>query len=229
MKDCNYVVNREDIYVGILSGTIPKKIEVFPNGMYANLLKLNEEQIYTSFDDRRYLLDHKTHLCYENGCGWYMDGEFRRNMLFILDSDKLANDLLYDSPHYPVFNITEHEKCLTAPISFKNNVYQMKRLLEYFKYPEKLTYDNILQIKKQFFGDFILDNCELFGFYETNSDETGREMYDLFGNHRTFNNDIKENAVLPRCYFINLATLRCRTKDWFIPNELEGPIKSLKL
>lgn len=228
MKNCNYIVNRDDIYVGVLSSTIKEQITLCPNGMYINLPFLTEERIRHGFDDKRYLIKRKSHLCYGNGSIFSVTDEFKRNMLFVLDDNKLANDLLYDSPHYPIFNISEDEVCLNSPISFKHQVYQMKTLLEYFDYPVKLTYDHILQIKNFFFGDFLLDNCELFGIYETDTHETGVEMYDLVGNHRTFNLD-KEDAVLPKCYFRDLGFLRCCTKDWFIPHELEGPIKSLKI
>lgn len=226
MKDCNYVVNRDDVYVGIVSSTKKEKIKLYPNGIYCNLPFLNEEQIRRSFDARRYLLERKSYLCYGNICFPFED-EYTRTMLFIIDEEKKANDLLYDSPNYPIFNISKDEESNNALISLKNDVYQLKTLLEYFNYPEKLTYDHVAQIKDFFFRDFILDNCELFGYYETSSYETGVERIDSTGKHRTFNIK-KEDSILPNCYFLHLSDLRWRIKDTFIPLEIEGPIKSLK-
>lgn len=223
MKINDYIVKREDIYVGVVSYIDKEKIKVFPTGIYDFQLSTKEE-IRRMFANRKYMLIPKEQLLYGNGSE--VDG-FKRSMLFVLDEKKCANDLLYDSPHYPIFNISSNDLCLNASIGLCNYIYQMGEFLKVFDYGEYLTYDDIVEIKDKFFGDFMIDNCELLGRYETEPQETSYETYDMYGNHRTFNLK-KEDSVLPECYFSMLwHTRSIKNNDAFIPNELEGPIKRL--
>lgn len=231
MDNANYKVDRDGIYVGILCNTKKDLIRIYPDGLY-DFEFLDEKDIYHSFDNKQYLLKRKTHLLYGKGCYTYED--FQRVMLFVLDENKCANDLLYDSPHYPVFNISDDELCMQETISLKNEVYEIGKLLKYFGYPEKLGIEDIIKIKDFFFGDFSLDNCNLFGIYETGPEHSGTETYDSLGQHRTFNIN-KRDGVLSSCYFkMFWATRNCGIvneiglRDRFEPNILEGPIKKLK-
>lgn len=177
------------------------------------------------------MLERKSHIWYDFSQG---DNAVGRVILFVLDENKCANDLLYDSPHYPVFNISSDDLCWKATISIKNYVYSIGKILEYYGYNEILKYKDICKIKEQFFGDFVLDNSELFGLCEADPNQSGNETYDLNGNHRTFN-ETKEESVFPKCYFKmfwrtrNLKSPYEGNIDRFIPREIEGPIKKLKL
>lgn len=100
--------------------------------------------------------------------------ESYRSMLFVLNEDKLSNDLLYKSPNYPILNITDDETCLNLEensIVIKDAC-NLAALLEYFGYKEELTYEDIMKIRKTFFtGRFARDNCQLFGFRETMAED----------------------------------------------------------
>lgn len=92
-----------------------------------------------------------------------------RSMLFVPDENNFANDLLYNSPNYTALNVTNDAISLATPedsIILKDN-YNLSELLKYFGYPEELTYQQIVEIRKRFFnGHFAKDNCELFGWKE---------------------------------------------------------------
>lgn len=224
MKSSDYIVNRKDIYVGVVSYVDKDKIKVFPNGIYDFTL-ISEDVVLRKFDNRKHLLESKEQLLYGNGS--QIDG-FNRSMLFVLDEQKCANDLLYDSPHYPIFNISDKDLCIDATIAICNYAYNMENFLQVFGYDDKLVYDDIIDIKDKFFYDFMIDNCELLGRYETDPNSTGYETYDMNGNPHTFNLD-KKDSLLPGCYFSMLwHTRNNRNRDVFIPNELEGSIKKLK-
>lgn len=232
MDNINYKVNRDEIYVGLLCNTKQEFINVYPDGLY-DFESSDKEGIYQSFDNRQYLVERKSHLLYRHGCNTYED--FVRTMLFVLDENKCANDLLYNSPHYPVFNISDDELCMQETISLKNEVYELGNLLKHFGYPEQLVFSDIVKIKDFFFGDFSLNNCNLFGIYETGPDHSGTETYDSLGQHRTFNIN-KHDGVLPSCYFKMFWATSNRgsankigLRDRFVPNVLEGPIRKLEL
>lgn len=216
MKTRNYTVNRDEIYVGLVSLTQKDKIIIYNDGLYDTSFSTHEE-IQRMFDNRKFLLGKRNQLCYDGPT------EFLRSMLFVLDNENCASDLLYNSPHYPIFNISNNDICINSSISIKNHCYQIGKVLKYFGYKDELVYEDIVRIKDFFFGDFILDNCELFGRYETTPNGTSYETYDSFGNHRTFNKN-KKDSIFPECYFEAFW----ETRKKFIPNELEGPIKILK-
>lgn len=224
METFDYVVKRDDIYVGCVSPIKKEKIKIHPEGIY-DLELSTEENIYQGFDNCKFLIEGKSKILYGNGCEYDI---FKRSMLFVLDENKCANDLLYNSPHYPIFNISSDEECLNATIGISTYVYQMGKFLKFFGYQEELMYEDIVEIKNRFFGDFMIDNCELLGRYETERESSGYETFDAYGNHRTFNLR-KRDSVLPICYLYMLWNTRSYSgDDMFIPHELEGPIKSLK-
>lgn len=97
-----------------------------------------------------------------------------RSMLFVTTDNKLSNDLLYNSPNYPILNVTDDEYCLNLE---KNsivirNACNLAILLQHFGYKEELTYEDIMKIRKTFFtGRFAKDNCELLGYRETMAED----------------------------------------------------------
>lgn len=223
MKSKDYIINRDDIYVGVVSYVDKDKIKVFPDGIY-DLELFTHEDITRKFANRKFMLEPKEQLLYGNGNS--IDG-FKRSMIFVLDEQNCANDLLYDSPNYPIFNISDKRLCMDARIAICNYVYQMGDFLNAFGYSEKLIYDDIYEIKNRFFDDFLINNCELLGRYETDPNSTGYETYDINGNHHTFNL-VKKDSLLPDCNFSMLwHTRNYKNIDVFIPNKLEEPIKSL--
>ncbi len=137
MQDKNYTVKRKDIYVGELVRTS------YINGAYEN-------------DD-------------EHDCLTVSEWFPIRSMLFVPDEKNWSNDLLYQSPNYPILNMTDNDTCLNLghKALIIKDACGLEPLLEYFGYPEKLTYKDIIKIRKTFFtGKFAREHCELFGYKE---------------------------------------------------------------
>ena len=158
-------------------------------------------------------------------------------MLFTLDENKHADDLLYNSPHYPILNISNNKDCLESDICICHETFQMERFLKDFGYPEELTFDQILEIRKRFFCvSFIVDNCELLGYKESDPTDTGMEIYDATGKHRTFN-EPKYDSRFGWNYFQMIRMNKDyyspyeenNFHDNFKPCEEEGPINSLRM
>lgn len=104
--------------------------------------------------------------------GQLMTGSWRhyRSMLFEPNENGLAKDLLYNSPNYPVLNITDDETCLkiSSDTIVIKDACNLGQLLEYFGYNQELTFKDLVTIRKKFFtGRFAIDNCELFGYKES--------------------------------------------------------------
>ncbi len=180
-----------------------------------------------------------------------------RSMLFVPNEKKFSNDLLYQSPSYPILNITDDETCLN--LGEKSVVIKeacnLALLLEYFGYDKILNFEDILRIRKNFFnGKFAMDNCELFGYKETKPEDltyykNGIEITDpreLKGvitqerksqqaGHRSFTG--VSEGILPREYWDVLNEMGdndfMHAIEWhekinaFAPHKQEGPIKKL--
>lgn len=170
-----------------------------------------------------------------------------RSMLFIPNQEKLSNDLLYQSPSYPILNVTDDETCLSLgekSIVIKDAC-NLAALLEYFGYNKDLTFEDIMRIRKIFFtGRFGMDNSKLFGMKEFIPDDfkayiqDSDERYELYkkslnlGSERQFGS-IPENQ-LPR-ELMGILDERGKgsqyhlfgVKDAFKPSKEEGPIKKL--
>ena len=130
---------------------------------------------------------------------------------------------LYNSPHYPVFNISLNSDCLNSSISI-DGIYQLGKVLKYFGYPEKLRYEDIVKIKQFFFNNqFIYDNSSLFGRKETTGIQEGAyEGRDSHGVYRCYN-EIIEDSVFPECYF----DIFWNTITDFTPKEQEELVRKL--
>lgn len=194
MENRKYKVCRDNIYVGEVALT---------------------NKIYRYEGNSNFFLTKKGELTTGSWCSY-------RSMLFVLDEDKLSDDLLYRSPSYPVLNVTDDKFCLD--LNGNNNIVikeacNLAALLKYFEYDEVLTFKDIMRIKNTFFtGKFAKDNCELFGWKETMAEDVifysdGEKVTDLkklkrlrwefrtgqLLGHRTFSKTSDE--LLPKKYF----------------------------
>jgi len=89
-----------------------------------------------------------------------------RSMLFVKNMDNTAEDLLYDSPQYPIYTPDNIEACKNSKIII-DQAYNLSRLLRYYKYDEDLTFLDIERIRKRFFdGKFPIENADKFGLIE---------------------------------------------------------------
>lgn len=219
MKNSKYLVCRDSIYVGEVVKT--DSIHRLKSDMFYQKAGQLDVSFYRSF----------------------------RSMLFVTNEEKLADDLLYNSPNYPSLNVTDDEKCLKLNESniVIRNSYNLSLLLEYFNYKKYLTIKDIINIRKTFFtGRFGMDNSKLFGMkefvpYNFKAYKHGKEItneeeiYELYkkslslGSERQFGS-IPDN-VLPR-ELMDILDERGRsnygtTGDIFEPNIEEGPIRKL--
>lgn len=146
MENKKYLVCRDNIYVG----EVVKAYNINRYEVDVDLLEKKSRQLDTGF--------------------WVS----YRSMLFVTTDNKLSNDLLYNSPNYPILNVTDDDFCLNLE---KNsivirNACNLAILLQYFGYKEELTYEDIMKIRKTFFtGRFAKDYCELFGYRETMAED----------------------------------------------------------
>ncbi len=214
MKSRDYKVCRENIYVGSL---------VITNKIYF----IKEDNPH--MEKKAEWLDTKT-------CTLY------RNILFVPNDELLADDLLYNSPNYPVLNMTDPNL-----INFKGDsiiikdTCNLEELLKYFNFKDELTYEDIIKIRKMFFtGRFAMDNCTLFGYSEV--EPSGLKSYDdgldkLYNTHRKFMKT--NNGILSDKYWhaldqrgnnklIDILYYEDMQIDTFKPSKKEGKIKSLK-
>lgn len=231
MENRNYKICRDDIYVGFVVRT-------------SNIYRFEGEKNSFGY--------------YKSGM-LYTDNWFPyRSMLFVPNEERLSNDLLYQSPNYPILNITDNNICLGLgenSIVIKDAC-NLAALLEYFGYNKDLTFEDILKIRKTFFtGRFAKDNCELFGYKETMAEDVtffayGKEVTDpkevekkrrqfraeQQAGHRSFYGIFEH--VLPSEYWDVLdyrgdksliEAIKWHEKiDAFKPNKEEGPVKKLK-
>lgn len=111
-----------------------------------------------------------------------------RNMLFVPNEehDLYSSDLLYDSPEYPVLNVTDDNICLNLePESVViRDAYNLSMLLQHYGFKDTLSLEDLIRIRHTFFnGKFAEDNCKLFGYKETMAEdltfyENGEEITD---------------------------------------------------
>ncbi len=225
MKNRNYKVCRDNIYVGQVVKT---------DNVYQ---KINTNSCPNKSDQ----LTAGNH-------------HFYRSILFTPNAGNLANDLLYQSPTYPILNITDDKTCLGLENSIVvTDACNLAPLLEYFRYNKELSYKDLLNIRKQFFtGEFAKDNCELFGFKEIGQEDhiyfkRGIQITDpkklklkmlkekiknQYYGYRTFTK-CNQN-VLPREYFDSLDKFGDMYARWwhkkinaFAPSPNEGHIRKL--
>ncbi len=170
-----------------------------------------------------------------------------RSMLFTIDKNGLAHDLLYESPRYPVMDWANPDS-----VNAKNhnnngiiiqNLCHLDPLLKYYQYSQLLKYPNIEEIRRKFFnGHFALKHYDLFGYKRIKNPI--RAKIDAL---KTFDDDsvirkcfvIDEEAsyILPPEYlellddYGNLSPIKSfvsgRPMHAFTPSDLEGKIKKL--
>ena len=230
MENRNYVVDRDQIYVGEVVRT-----------------------------DRIYRYEGDTDF-FNTKPGQLDTGSWRssRSILFVPTVEKFTNDLLYKSPNYPALNITDDNICLglgTGSIVVKDS-FNLSLLLQFFGYQKDLRFEDIMKIRKTFFtGRFAKDNCQLFGYRETMAEDVtfyknGEEITnprELERSRRRFRLEQKAGhrmfsgvfeSPLPSEYWNILDdrgdnSFKDVLEGWnekmnaFVPDKLEGPIKKL--
>lgn len=161
MKNSNYVVKRDDIFVGgVVEIEHPEKSEVYPKGIYIpcdllSSLRKGSNEAFSFMYEQRPMAD-------------FSIPQFSiiRRMFFVLDENQKANDLLYDSSHYPISLISSPEDCLKAHIGVNGHfTYKLDKVLQHFNYPEMMRYEDVLKIQELFTYESQIINCEAFGLY----------------------------------------------------------------
>jgi len=137
-----------------------------------------------------------------------------------------------------------------------HDAYNLGDLLKYFKYEKYLSYEDIIKIRKTFFtGRFAKDNCQLFGYKETMAEDltfyvNGKEVTDpkqlekmrrkfrakQKAGHRSFTG-ISESQLSSKYFDVldkrgdnSLADVLSHWEEKmnaFTPHKLEGPVKKL--
>lgn len=91
---------------------------------------------------------------------------FERNIIFSIDQNNCANDLLFTSPSYPIITPNNMGN-INKPIIICN-AFNMKLILEYLRFPEMLGKKDIIKIVEIFMksNTFVVENHQLFGLTE---------------------------------------------------------------
>ena len=161
MQNINYLVKRDDIFVGgVVKIDHPEKSEVYPKGIYIpcdllSSLRKGSNEAFSFMYEQRPMAD-------------FSIPQFSiiRRMFFVLDENQKANDLLYDSSHYPISLISSPEDCLKAHIGVNGHfTYKLDKVLQYFNYPEIMRYEDVLKIQELFTYESQIINCEAFGLH----------------------------------------------------------------
>ncbi len=204
-----YTIKRNDLYIGEVVSTTLRSIYRY----------LGDDNYFRTEPEQLHVGNYQT----------------SRSILFTLDKENKAIDLIYKSPHYPVINITDDETLYTEleryPFIIKG-AYSLERLLAFFDYCEYLGYTEIKEIKRRFFsGMFARKHCELFGYQKVDKN-------DFF----TYT-PMEEDPILPRElfyildglgdntleYYFNMLQYGIEIKlDAFKPSKREGNIKKLR-
>ncbi len=104
-----------------------------------------------------------------------------RKIIFVPNEKGLANDLLFDSPNYPVLNVTNDELCLNldrSSIAVKDAI-NLGVLLEFAGFNQEVTYRDILTVKKVLFSGRPFDDKTLIKLCATQSDIKYERGYEL--------------------------------------------------
>lgn len=215
MKNSNYEVDRDNIYVGQVVKI--KNLKVFDNvSNYKKYVLINKENNY----------------------------EPLRSILFTKSEDKKASDLLYDTSDYPALGISNLKdvKCGDFVI---NDVYNLAFLLEFYGFKEELNFNDVRNIKSRFFNKrFISNNSKLFGFKECESEISDifvKKVYSdefpmTFINGRAFMR--YGECYLPEIYFhvinklgnnslMDVILKKEKCVDAFKPSKEEGNVRRL--
>lgn len=142
-----------------------------------------------------------------------------RPILFRLDENNCANDLLNNTPNYPVLG---H---LPIHVFQKNKVmvidsFCLGDLLKYLGYSELLDLSDVISIRNKIFTyGFLFENSGLFGYERINSCDI--TVYDYSYNHKEELDRIKPDL---RCYARKYIVINgyyfVRTKKEVFPSEL---------
>ena len=175
-----------------------------------------------------------------------------RSILFTLNENTLATDLLYNSPNYPISNLSNSIICEESEFIIMNSI-SLAPLLLYFCYGEYITEKELKEIKILFLsGTFTQDNCDLFGrreilpkdhfFYENDLKIINplkiylkklKLRLEAKGGKRSF--ILEGEEILPMEYWITLdilgnnsiikSLMSSEKRNNFKPNKNEGKIK----
>ena len=123
MKDQDYLVKRDDIWVG----SLVKPKHIFKNSkLYAH------------------------------------ESEFLRPILYVHTDDNMVDDLLYDSPNYPILNCSCDFKCYKS-IYVIDNPQCISEYLKKHGYLSLLDYEEVLELSLQLTNK-ELNQLDVFSF-----------------------------------------------------------------
>lgn len=166
-----FVIERKNVYAGEVVEAIDDNTTTFFN--YKKNEELNEQTLNDS--------DYKFY------CGIPL-----RGMLFTIDADGLAEDLLYSTPKYPITNVLP--KVDVEGNIIVNHFINLDLLLKYLKYGELLTRNDLKAINRLLISHekWLNKNMHLFGLHKLGLDGYCREdneiiPYDIYDNLRWVN------------------------------------------
>ncbi len=253
MKTGNYVIKRDDVLVGGLSAS-KGNIEIFDEGLY-ELFDIKQEELLRRLNSDDIMLQRvggksqidrvdqtvraflpQPWLIQNLGTPQLFPKSWpdMRTILFILNDKNFAEDLLFDSPNYPVLNLSDNESCLMTDFTISHNIYKIGPVLKYLGFPANITLEDVMKIKETCFSiDWVLNNSSLFGVHETGKDETGYQTLGIDGTNRSFNLHLDDGPIPEHFFYAFWCNKQAyigpedEPFDIFDPSKKEGKIKRL--
>ena len=232
MENSNYRVKIKDIYVGKVQDINTSEIKISHDRLYSSLLD-DEDDLKWVLQNKSFLFKKSSDFIYYGDHSIY-PCTFTRSMLFTTDENNHANDLLYNSPHYPIFDISQNVDIFNTKICIGHCTFELYEVLKLLGYPDEIGYNEVLKIRNSLFNcDYVMHNCQKLGIIETPPERTAYDGFDSSGRYMTFNDEI-EGFPLYRSHFDGI--MLCKdiyvpgegVIDSFKPNEKEGLILTLK-
>jgi len=126
VKNKNYSVDRNDVY-------------------YGRLIRIDAASLYDGNNVAQNGGSAKMDII-----AWHL---WRDAVLFIINENR-ADDLLYDSPKYPVLGVSSDKDCYIAKAVIKD-AYCLSDLLQHLGYYKTLGYKDITHIEKNVFSGWL--------------------------------------------------------------------------
>ena len=166
---------------------LPKEVTKERNSNYS----VSRSNIYTGVLVRGYKIERAHDDFFERREGEYYLRAYNpyRSMIFRLSENRLAMDLLYDTPEVPVLNYSDVSQVLPNRLMVDYAV-NVSLLLERLGFDEYLEYEDILKFKDMLNDNLLFENINLFSESKNNKNLGLKKLLVKI----SFNKELKRKA-----------------------------------
>ncbi len=166
---------------------LPEEVTEERNSNYS----ISRSNIYTGILVRGYKIERAHDDFFERREGEYYLRAYNpyRSMIFSLSENRLAMDLLYDTPEVPVLNYSDVSQVLPNRLMVDYAV-NVSLLLERLGFDEYLEYEDILKFKDMLNDNLLFENINLFSESKNNKNLGLKKLLVKI----SFNKELKRKA-----------------------------------